>query len=375
MNRKALFAILLCAGCPLAFAADAGTTRQSAPYAAVDPSAAFHFAGYADATYGNSRDGGGFGAVTFNPILHVQWRDRLLLEAEMESAVDDAGEAEANLEYASISWLLNDYAALVAGKFLSPTGYFFQNLHPSWINKLPSAPAGFGHGGAAPLTDFGAQLRGGRTSGSGQHVNYAVFVSNGPRLGREEDALDLDTEGSTSNADGERVYGGRLGWMPRPELELGVSLARGRVQLAGGSGEPMARIAKREAAESAEPSRAYQVDGVDLAWRPFKGIDMRAEWIRQRVGAAGASALPDRATWRAWYSQCAYRFGGDRWEAVARYGESRSPHEESTFDQLALGLNYLLAPQAQIKLAWEFNDSEFEEAAADRLLLQFAYGF
>ena len=56
-----------------------------------------------------------------------------------EIEIDDAGETETNLEYLTIDWFINDYMALIAGKFLSPIGQFRQNLHPSWINKLPSA--------------------------------------------------------------------------------------------------------------------------------------------------------------------------------------------------------------------------------------------
>lgn len=341
----------------------------------------FHFAGYTDATYTSTRGERGELVATFNPIVHLQFGERLLLEAEMESELDSEGGSGIGLEYAALNLLLGDNAALVVGKFLSPTGYFFQNLHPSWINKLPSTPAGFGHGGAAPLTDVGVQLRGGRTFASGQHLNYAAYIGNGPRLGLEdEDAFDLETEGSSTNRDGERVAGGRLGWIPRPGLEIGVSLARGDVRLgSGGHGDEEEEEDghEEEPMEEAlpEPARAYRVEGVDVAWHANKALELRGEWIRQRVGAAATSAVPTGAAWRAWYAQGTYRFGSDRWEAVARYGQSRSPHGEATFDQLALGLNWLITSRSQLKLAWEFNDSEHAEAAADRLLLQIAYGF
>ncbi|MCP2834967.1 hypothetical protein, partial [Salmonella enterica] len=84
-----------------------------------------------------------------------------------------------------------------------------------------------------------------------------------------------------------------------------------------------------------EPSRSYRVEGVDAVWRPVKALELRGEWIRQQVGAAAASIAPDGARWRAWYAQGVYRFGADRWEAVLRYGDSDSPHGESTFTQTA----------------------------------------
>ena len=339
------------------------TTAQATP---AEPAVLFHFAGYADATYVNTQgDAGSVGQLTLAPIFHLQLGERVLVEVELEMEADDRGETEAAVEYATANWLLNDNAALIVGKFLSPAGYFFQNLHPSWINKMASVPAGFGHGGAAPLTDVGIQLRGGKTFIGGQHINYAVYVANGPQLGLEGmDDLDLDVEGKTRNPDGKRVTGGRLGWMPIMTLEVGASLARGNVVLDAGA---MSMVP--------EPSRDYLVEGVDAAWRPTKALELRGEWIRQRVGEAPASVVPDQAAWRAWYVQGAYRFGAERWETVLRYGDSVSPHGESTFKQTAVGLNYLFRPNALVKLTWELNKAVDAGANADRLLLQLAYGF
>ena len=365
--RLAVSAVWLLAGGVNAEDADQANTAVAASDWSI------HLAGYTDVTYIDGQSSDPSGTLTLNPIVHALWRDRFLIEAEVENAASDDGERETALEYATLSWLANDHVALVVGKFLSPVGYFFQNIHPSWMNKLPSVPVGFGHGGAAPLTDLGAQLRGGWNLKSGTHLNYAFYLANGPRLGREEDALDVIAEGSRRNDDGRRVGGGRLGWMPVPTLEIGVSAARGAVQLEAMAPEDGAPIATMQ--DVIEPRRDYRVEGADLAWRAAPTVEVRAEWIRQRVDAAATSAVPQAATWRAWYAQCSYRFGRDRWEAVARLGDSTSPHEESTFQQAALGLNYLFSPQTQFKLAWENNRSDFEVAAADRLLLQIAHGF
>jgi len=372
MKTCALVVALLAALAAPAAMAQATPADDPAPGAAsalpspAEPAVLFHFAGYADATYVDTQgDAGSAGVFTLAPIFHLQFADRVFLETELELEADDRGNTETAVEYATVNWLLNDHLALVVGKFLSPTGYFFQNLHPSWVNKMASRPAGFGHGGANPISDVGVQLRGGKTFANGQHINCAVYNGNGPRLGLEEmEDFDLDTEGSTHNPDNQRVTGGRLGWMPIPTLELGASYARGDVVLDPGSMSDMP-----------EPSRQYRVDGFDFAWRATKALDLRGEWIRQRVGEASASMLPESARWRAWYVQGAYRFGADRWEAVLRRGDSVSPHAEATFKQTALGLNYLIRSRAMIKLTREFNDSAYAGANADRLLLQLAYGF
>ena len=362
------FAMILAASTPAVAAAQATQPAQAqAPTAqASSPGVLFHFTGYLDATLVEAQgDAGASSHFTLAPIFHLQFGDRVLLEAELEAEADDSGTIEGGVEYATVNVLLNDNVALIAGKFLSPVGYFFQNLHPSWANRMASSPVGFGHGGAAPLTDVGVQLRGGKTFANGQHLNFALYGANGPRLGLEEmEDLDLDAEGSLRNPDGKRVAGLRLGWMPLPKLELGASLARGDVVLDAG-----------EMGMDPEPARSYDVDGVDFAWHPTKALEVRGEWIRQQVAGAPGSVVPDAARWRAWYVQGAYRFGGEKWEAVVRHGDSVSPHAESTVRQTALGVNYLFRPSVLLKLDWEANDSTDPGADADRLLLQVAYGF
>jgi hypothetical protein len=347
----------------LAFAQPPPSDEPSPAAGPSRPPLFFHIAGYADVTYTDIH-GDGVAALTLAPIVHVQMGDRWLIETEVELEANDRGDQEAALEYATLNWMVTDRSAIVLGKFLSPVGYYFQNLHPSWINKLASVPAGFGHGGAAPLTDVGIQWRGGADLADGHHLNYALYVANGPRLGLEGmDDLDLDAEGSSTNRDGKRVWGGRLGWMPVPTFELGASLTRGQVRLDPG-----------EMFTMPEPGRRYRVEGADFAWRMTRSLDVRGEWIRQRVGDAAASAISEGGTWRAWYVQGAHRFGSERWELALRVGDSLSPHGESTFEQTAIGLNYLFQPQTLLKLSWEFNTSDNDEANADRVLLQFAHG-
>lgn len=335
----------------------------AAPAAAEAPSpVTFHFSGYADATWARATGGDSVGTVTVAPIFHLGVGERLFLEAELEGQGDSRGTREGAVEYATANWLLGDHAALVVGKFLSPVGSFFANQHPSWINRLPSAPPGFGHGGAAPLTDVGVQLRGGIDRGS-QSFNYAAYVANGPRMRIEGMGdVDLDLEGAVRNPDGRSVAGGRVGWLPRPTLEIGASVVRGRLRLVADGAMD-------------EPSRLYRVDGVDLQWRPVPAVDVRAEWLRQRVGEAAMSMLPERFDWRAWYAQGTWRLAAGRWEAVARYGDAASPHAEATLRQTAVGVNRLWGPRKQLKVAYEFNDSPDPDTAADRLVAQWAYAF
>lgn len=333
-----------------------------------------HLSGYADVGYVDSdSEDGSFSVGRFAPIFHYQFRDLVMLESELEIEVGDDGETEVKLEYLSIDAFLNDYMTLVAGKFLSPMGQFRQNLHPSWINKLASAPPGFGHDGAAPVADVGLQLRGGFPLGR-TRTNYALFVSNGPVLVAEfedgEFELDgIDAEGGGSDEDGEKVYGGRFALFPMSSLELGFSLASGKATVTGIHGGDSSIL-------GGEGARDYDVIGADFAYQR-NNFYLRGEYVESEVGgtALGAAAS-EGAVWETWYTQASYRPGQSKFEYVARYTDFDSPHDSTDQEQWAVGVNYLLTSSAVFKLGYEINDGiSGAEADEDRLIAQLTYGF
>ena len=373
-----------------------------------NPNSLIHMAGYADVGYENQEKAdGNFNVGTFAPIFHFQYRDLFLLESELELEVEDDGSTEVALEYLTIDYFLNDYAAIVAGKFLSPVGQFRQNLHPSWINKMASAPPGFGHDGAAPVSDLGVQVRGGFPLGD-MFVNYAAYASNGPELiaTEEEEEFELegiDAEGFGADLDGDKTFGGRIGFLPFNGLEVGVSAAFGEAsvtRIEGGheaeeeeeheaevasiSGTPFSRtlnVGGGEEAEAAgltgEPGRDYEVFGFDFAWFPMRDLALRGEYVRSEVGAdtTGVTAS-EGATWKTWYSQASYRLPNTNWEPVVRFADFDSPHASEDQEQWALGLNYLFAPNLIAKVNYEFNDGQNDASAdSNRWLIQLAYGF
>jgi len=214
------------------------------------PNSLIHMAGYANTGYASDSESFSIG---FSPIFHYQYRDKVMLESELEMVIEEDGSTNIALEYLTIDYFLNDYVAIVAGKFLSPLGQFRQNIHPSWINKLASAPPGFGHDGAAPISDIGFQLRGGFELG-GIDTNYAFYGSNGPRLIAVQDhhgefeLEGVEAEGFSSDNDGEKTFGGRLGFLPFKGFEVGFSLATGKatvteVELEGDDGHALKTLA------------------------------------------------------------------------------------------------------------------------------------
>lgn len=326
---------------------------------AVNAETTAHIAGYAAVGFTDRSESGSsaFSKVSFNPIFHVLYRDIALVEAELEIATAPDGSTETKLEYGAIDLFLNDYTTLVAGKFLSPLGFFRQNLHPAWINKFPSIAPGFGEGQAAPSGDVGLGVRGGYPVGEGKKLKYAFYVGNGPELEVEAGEIHaIESDGYTRDIDRRKVMGGRIGFVPMPKLELGISAAGGGVGITG------------------ESDRSYRVLGTDVGYQ-WKQLDLRAEYIRQRVGDLSTSMIPG-GTWKAWYGQASYKLLPTKWEGVLRYGKYVSPHLDQRQEQWAVGVNYLWGPNVMAKLGYEFNQGlAGENTDANRWLLQLAYGF
>ncbi|WP_303288166.1 porin [Marinobacter sp. SS8-8] len=335
----------------------------------------WHMAGYSNVDFvgGSDRQEDGFTSARFAPIFHYQFSDRVLFEGELEVNTNADGETEIAAEYATIDLMLNDYMALVAGKFLSPIGQFRQNVHPSWINKLPTVPVGFGEGGAAPLADLGVQLRGGFPLSGSMRANYALYTSNGPTLVVDpaDGEVELESEPAAGNADGNFVYGGRVGFLPVPALELGLSGAFGKMGVGQGSVSELAQ---------GEPDRDYTVLGADAIYN-IATLQLRGEFIQQTVGSEANStilggAAAEELEYTAWYGQAAYRVPDTKWEGVVRLGDLDTPDADANRSQWSAGVNYLFTNNVIIKAAYTVDD--YDDNATDddkRFNVQLAYGF
>ncbi|MFK5915334.1 MAG: hypothetical protein QM484_13265 [Woeseiaceae bacterium] len=332
------------------------------------PKTLIHMAGYADVGYTDTEDSpGSFNFGTFSPIFHYQFSDMVMLEAELEFGIDEAGKSEVGVDYLTIDYFINDYMALIAGKFLSPLGQFRQNLHPSWINKMASAPVGFGHDQAAPNAEVGFMLKGGFPIGSGSH-NYSLYVGNGPTLefdGAGEIEM-IETPGLNKDGEGKKVVGGRYGlFFPEQQLDIGLSATSGETSIRTGSSGSYAY----------ETGRSYDALGFDFAWRVV-GFDIRGEYIKQEVGDQATSVAPTGGEWIAWYVQAAYKFNSSNWEVALRHSNYDTPHASEDRNQSAIGVNYVFASNFIGKLNYELNENpNAGQTAEDRLLVQLAYGF
>ena len=365
-------------------------------------------AGYADAglTFSDKESVGGttFIAGTFNPALFFQYGDWLLFEGEAEIEISEAGETEFTLEYSQLDLLLHDNATLVIGKFLSPVGQFQERLHPSWINRLADAPAGFGHDGLQPGAEVGLQLRGGVPVGRSR-LNYALAVGNGPRL----DAMGaVMTEGFGGDDNRNKAISGRIGILPIPYVEVGVSFLRAKVRgaMAQAEGEEMESASLPASIASVEgggaegpvlPAVRYSLWGVDAAYTrgPW---DVRFEYlsgVRKAIPVEDEDGMAmeplPRLKMKAWYGQLAYRLSGvtqhpilQNLEPAIRYGRYQvrgldELAEEAAERRLDIGLNYWLAPAIVLHSAVQLRKftarHEDQDDKDTRLLLQLAYGF
>lgn len=365
------------------------------------PSSKLFVSGYGAASYvERASDQSSFG-MQFVPIIHYQVNERLRLSGELEFDLRD-DHSEVELEYAQVDFLLNDYVTLTMGKFLLPFNAFSERGHPSWVNKLPSMPpiyGGHGGGGIVPvLSDTGFEVRGGfrlpwSISEQGSRLNYAFYVTNGPRLephdetgekfealaefleaeaaipaaddlldamGVEEHEDEIEFGGNFRDNNHNKALGGRIGFLPIPSLEIGASLLGGRYD----DGDDL----------------RFTLQGVDAAWR--RG----AFGLRGELLSLGFD-LDDGTTERqnGFYVEAsyalrdlAYRMGLSsqgpiaRTGFVVRYGEVEDGED---FRETALGLNYWISPSVPLKIAYVFRDEKDNEIRNNRFELQLAYGF
>ncbi|MCH7847431.1 MAG: hypothetical protein IIB53_03630 [Planctomycetes bacterium] len=356
----------------------------------------FHFTGFAFTRFTNVQGADSSFTAVVAPIILWELSDRLLFETELEFGLeteDGEGKTEVELEYAHASYILNDYVTLGAGKFLTPFGIFGERLHPAWINKLPDAPLAFGHhGGLVPMSSLGAYVRGGFPLGDAKG-NYAFYLSNGPSLnvdGHGVGTLDFENFDDINN---NKAFGGRVGFLPFPEIEIGYSFQFADVTPSGFDQQADALL------QSIDVSYVTESDLLGGL------IDLRFEWVFSDVddvafaaeegGHAdeGGHAEEEEDGDEAFITFNNERSGGylqlafrptksdmeflRNLEFVGRYGWLDLPSgAPDAFDQerWTLGVNYWLNPSTVLKIAYEHTEVDGGDDF-DAVKAMFAIGF
>ena len=165
---------------------------------------------------------------------------------------------------------MNDNLAVGAGLFVVPFGVFHNHFDPPWINKFPDEPLAFGEGGIAPSSALGVFARGAAPLGRTQ-ITYDLYLSNGSNLITTGDSAGQLNFDDFTDLNNNKAVGGRLGFRPFYNVELGYSIQ-------WGESDP----------DGFQTVRSL-LQGVDLNVRqPGLGglFDFRAEWVWSDVQQA-----------------------------------------------------------------------------------------
>ncbi len=296
---------------------------------------------------------------SFNPIFLWRQSNRLIFEAELEFEFED-NRLGIGLEYADVAYTLNRRLTARFGRFLLPFGKFSSNFHPAWINRLPTAPLGFGHDAVGPSVDFGVELRGATPLGGGRFT-YAVYVVNGPALNdgsTEPSQAGRLSYGLFDDNNNNKAIGGRVAILPLSDLslELGLSTQYGKVG----------------ARESAYEDIAAQLYAVDLTFRRnltalSSVLDIRAQYNRVQVdktsypGEVPGETISFDNLSQAYYIQGSLRPAYvespllQHLEFVGRYSKlllpKNAPWSEER-SEVALGVNYWIDWRTVVKFSY-----------------------
>jgi mono/diheme cytochrome c family protein len=321
--------------------------------------------GFASAGFVSRQHGDAAFSANFAPLFLWKLSDRLLFEGELDVTLED-NDTEFDLKRAHITYLINDYVTFGAGRFLSPMNFLEDRLHQ--VTKLPDKPLPIQR--LLPESNVGLQLRGAVPIGETK-LGYAFYVANAPAIetqnGVDQGRLQFD---NFSNVDGHVAVGGRVGFYPIPQLEVGYGF-----QISGVGGVSQGADAL--------------LHSVDLSYvrdsQLLKGtVNLLAQWAWSQVDSTIFD--PATATFNnrrnGGYVQLAYRPTMmrnrivSRLEPVVRYERFNQKRTAAGFDEQrwSLGLNYWLGPSAVFKVAYQFDDRS-DGQDQDAILAQFKVGY
>jgi hypothetical protein len=306
-----------------------------------------------------------FSGGNIAPILMYKQSDKLFFEAEFEGEYED-GDFEWGMEYADMSYILNEYVTVRAGKFILPFGTFMEKLHPAWINRLATRPLGFGHDGISPSSDVGLELRGAFYTGSVK-LNYQAYVINGPQLkdgSDEPDEAGMLKFGYFEDNNNNKSVGGRIGIFPFSNgmLELGFSGLTGKV-------------GAHESDYENVSANLYAFDFSLVRNVNFlkSMVDLKGQYNYSQISDANY-IIPDDTTGlfydfnnvsNSYYVQLSIRpsmIDNDilrKLELVGRYSSLQTPEGalwEQNPTQIAVGLNYWFDWRTVLKLGYQTTD-------------------
>lgn len=310
-------------------------------------------------------------------FLLLNLNEHFFIESEL-----DFSPKGVELGQGQLDWILNDYATLVIGRFLTPIGFFNERLHPGWINKLPDAPLMFRQVSPSDFAQNGLQIRGAMyLFGSPLKMEYSAFMSNGMGVvGAPPDfnaLVNLQAlKDMPDNINHSLAYGGRLGfWIPEYGLTLGISgLANG--------------------AYTETTSDDLSIWQLDAGWR-YGNWEIRGEYAEMRQSAE--TLIGNDIRRRGLYAQLSYRQYDSlsafwqKLEYIFRYSFANFRGIDPTMldpaafnstldlpvdrNQYTFGVDYWLYPSLALKFAYQINEEIGTPLRDNVYLAQLALGF
>jgi hypothetical protein len=366
----------------------ANTEELSGKIASGEGSLRFMTAGTTSTTISLEDDRSLRYAALFAPHLFWAFQDRALFEAHLDLKLAD-GSTGVNLEFAALWFIVSDRLVVGAGKILTPFGFYNEQLHTTWVNRLPDEPLVVAdHVGIAPTHVVGVSARGAMLL-SGRRLVWAGYFGSGPVAETPVMTATGHDHGTglppsapaevvaTGALDYDRYQrwslGGRVGFFPMAALELGYSLHVARVDPATG------------AAAAALDRIVVATQGLDVNYnavhRALRGT------VDAHLEAVWASARPDREEdWpedrqrTGLYVQVAYRPSEvaherlARLEAVLRYDRLDGITGGQPTQRATTGLSYWIQPSLVVKAALQLVDPASGDRTR-RTLFQLAGGF
>jgi hypothetical protein len=313
----------------------------------------------------NGDETSSFSGGNFVPIFLFKATDRLMFESEVDFNLS-GDEIEIDVEYADIIYVLNDYMNVRAGKFLLPFGTFMERLHPSWINRMPTRPLGFGHDGIAPISGVGVELRGAFRIGAAT-MNYSVYGTNGPRLktpgGEEPEESGMLMFSNLKDNNNSRAYGTRIGFLPFSDSSTEIGFSYYTSNKVGTKGSVYENIG----------ANLYAIDFSYVKQLPAIGgtVDVKAQYNKSKIDNTTYNVEEEPGEFedlifnnesKSYYGQLSYRPTMSETnfiknlEFVGRYSKLETP-EGSGFqtdqEEFSMGLNYWLNWHSVLKLNYQ----------------------
>ena len=369
---------------------------QVQPVASVPegPLALHNFAIVGDAEVQFGKTYGSHSAFTladFAPIFLFRANDNILFEAGFDIRLANGAVTLANgktgnsgtttsidLSFATLDYLLNDYATIVAGDMLLPLGTYSERS-AGWLNKIPDDPL---PRSVLPATGLGAQLRGGIPIGhNGQELTYSLYVANGPgsvdgtgkatftdSTGAVLPNLDfgnvgIQSNGNTGNEHASPGGGGRIGWFfpwkPHYDIELGISGQTGPWDASG--------------------NHLWSAAVFDAALHISPYFELKGEYINTWWDTADRGALNPRG----WWIQGGYKLAGlnlnfpliNNLELVSRYDQVYDGLGSRTRRE-TVGYVYYLTNTLWFEGDYEFFQSKGPSLVpSGKWVFQLSYGF